>query len=291
MPTVAGYRKNWGLISVMAGLAVFAIESAEATPIVVAEDLAVSASQRADETVEYAFRARGGMSFLIDLEQHNLDLVLSITHPDGSTTAYNSPLLRKANEYVLVPGTTAGVYRVAVYSDEYTGVVGGHSLQITAISPGDGARDAYRLVSEASARHLALASADTEFDSHEDRKNAWNDVTDLYLQGAAVASQAGAGRLQAYATHCAAMIQYWRAWDWDYAARLATVAGALYRNADEPALAVDADRLLAGVLLESAQCVGKGPATRRVIRTRLEYLSLSERFSCRRREMHTTSRK
>ena len=73
-------------------------QAAAPEPKTLSVDETASATQRADETVTYLLAAHAGDSYLIEVEQRGLDLILTVEAPNGSTQSYNSPLLRDERE-------------------------------------------------------------------------------------------------------------------------------------------------------------------------------------------------
>jgi CHAT domain-containing protein len=210
--------------------------------------------QNADEIITYQFHALAGENFLIDIEQHNLDLIVSITHPNGTTLLANSPLLRKEHELIYLENLARGNHLISLHSEEFTGATGGHTITIETPGPGEPQLAALRLMTIGASTHHALAEgADaTDESPDEDKTGQWRDLADLYLQAAKLSKNAGHTRIQAQAVYSAAMIQYWRVWNWNRAIELAILAAELYLTAEEPALNFDARRLQAAALLEAA---------------------------------------
>ena len=83
----------------------------DASIVVLADGVAVTRSQRANEPLHYLIDARRGQTLLIEVEQRGLDVVVSVESPVGEIRRFNSPLFRDESELVLIDDTYAGRYR------------------------------------------------------------------------------------------------------------------------------------------------------------------------------------
>ena len=56
-------------------------------------------AQRADETRTYRFVAEQGRTYLIEVEQQSLDLIVTLETPDGASESFNSPSRREGSTW------------------------------------------------------------------------------------------------------------------------------------------------------------------------------------------------
>ena len=106
--------------------------TATSSPTSLAFGSTLNALQRANETATYSFVAEDGRTYLIEVEQQSLDLIVTVERPDGASESFDSPPQRDGTELVLLERTEPGTYRVTLRSEEYTGAVGGHSIRVSA---------------------------------------------------------------------------------------------------------------------------------------------------------------
>ena len=94
----------------------------------------LNASQRAGDTFTYAFAADEGRTYLIEVKQDSLDLIVTVQGPSGASEAFNAPARREGDELILLERTDPGTYIVELRSEEHTGAVGGHTIRVSAIA-------------------------------------------------------------------------------------------------------------------------------------------------------------
>jgi hypothetical protein len=90
----------------------------------------------ASHVARFVFKASGQRSYLIRVDQENLDFVIGLKRPKGTESAYNSPLARDERELVLIEHAAAGDYRISLTSTELTEAEGRHAIQVNAIPVG-----------------------------------------------------------------------------------------------------------------------------------------------------------
>jgi CHAT domain-containing protein/tetratricopeptide (TPR) repeat protein len=200
-----------------------------------------NATQRADETATYSFATEAGRTYLIEVEQKSLDLIVEVESPEGTSESFNSPLRREGNELVLVERAAPGTYRVILRSDEYTGAVGGHSIRVSSFGPAADTRelDALRQMSEGAAWY------------REGGQAAWIAATDDYLGAAEIWRTLAQPRREAQAKFSAATIAHFDIKDRPRAAELAAEAAQLYADLGDEAPAAKATSLQATALRET----------------------------------------
>lgn len=212
-------------------------QAAMPEPTALSIDETVSATQRAGETVTYLFAARADASYLIEVEQHGLDFVVTVEAPNGSTQSYSSPLRRDERDYALLDATVEGDYRIAVTSDEFTHAVGRHSIRATEFSAAgfDAVRsEAWRLMTSGAATNVAAERAKLAQTLEQEQVDALKKTSrDTYVRAGELWKQLGEPRLQAQALYSTAMLEYWDLYNWPGAAELAEIAANVYRDVDE----------------------------------------------------------
>lgn len=201
-----------------------------------------SAAQDSTQRVEYVFEAAANQTYLIELDQHGLDFVLSIADPRGDTREYGSPLLRDEREIALLENTLPGTYRVCVFTDEFSGAEGRHAIRLSALPPGDDAR-------------VWAALRDGAVAYRRGGEQGWADAIAAYETAAELARESGRQRDLAQALFGIAAIEYWYRYAWTRSAELATAAAQLYADLAEPVLEASALHLYAAALIEEATTV------------------------------------
>jgi CHAT domain-containing protein len=183
-----------------------------------------SATQRAGESVSYAFDASAGATYLIEVAQRGLDFTVTV-EGGGTTRGYNSPLKRDEGELVIVEASHDERFRVTLTSDENTDASGEHEIRVQLVdarSPPDPRwKGAWLSMSDAAAANAA-----------GDRANA-EQARNLYLAAAAFWEQLGQTHLQAQALYSVGKIEYLQLENWNAAFDNANKAAELYRGLDE----------------------------------------------------------
>ncbi len=262
-----------GLVAVLAGIgssvlallcvpAAVLAQAAEREPIPLSVDRTSSATQRADETITYRFTARAGETYLIDVDQRGLDLIVTVEAPNGGTQSYNSPLLRDEREYALLDAAAAGDYLITITSNELTNALGAHSILVSKFAEAEtGRSEAWRLMSAAAtlnaeadrarfAQTLEQAQVDTLKKSSRDS----------YARAGELWQQLDERRLRAQALYSTAMLEYWDLYNWPGGAELAKQAADTYGSVDED-LRVRAQFLAAYASVDAAGEMDREAAT------------------------------
>jgi tetratricopeptide (TPR) repeat protein len=200
----------------------------------------LNASQRAGDTFTYAFAADEGRTYLIEVKQDSLDLIVTVQGPSGASEAFNSPARREGDELILLERTDPGTYIVELRSEEHTGAVGGHTIRVSAIAELADARElaALRLMSDGAARN------------HEGGQTAWVAASDDYVAAAELWRALAQSSREAQAKFAAAMIAYWNTKDRRLSAELAAEAAKLYADSGDEAPAAKATFLQGSALIE-----------------------------------------
>src|SRR5262245_6162378 len=102
-------------------------QAAAPTPIRLSLSESASATQRPGEVVAYTFDARAGRTYLIEVEQRDLDLTVTVAS-GGASQAYNSPLRRDESELIVVDAQQDEPYLVTITADEPTDASGTHEI-------------------------------------------------------------------------------------------------------------------------------------------------------------------
>jgi len=88
---------------------------------------------RADQPLTFQVAVDANKTYLVEVDQGGLDLVVTVETPDGESRSYNSPLLRDDSELVLLQPADSGVFNITLVSDEYTGAIAHISIQATEV--------------------------------------------------------------------------------------------------------------------------------------------------------------
>jgi len=223
--------------SVLALLCVPAIAfgQAAAPPTGLSVNETASATQRADEKVTYSLAARAGDSFLVELEQRGLDLIVTVEAPNDSTQSYNSPLLRDEREYAVFDAAVAGEYRISITTNELTNALGGHSIVVSNLAEAETARSqAWRLMSTAAALNAQADRARLEQKLEQAQVETLKKTSrETYARAGEQWQQLGEHRLYAQALYSTAMLDYWDLNDWPGGAALLKLTADAYRGIDE----------------------------------------------------------
>ncbi len=232
----------WALLAVPAVLLTETIDSSDArqaNPLSVGQ--LTSVSHRATDRHAYSIEVTGGGTYLINVVQQDLDLVVTVYPPDGERTSYNAPLLRDERESVLIEPAASGAYRIVLHSDEHTGTTGGHGIVVIRLEDADQAEvDAWRWMTQAAAANF------------EGGEENWRQAVAAYEQAAHRWRELGKDRELAQTLYSIAALHSYQLAEWDHAADVAASASALYATIEQPALAANADHLRAAALIEVA---------------------------------------
>ena len=198
-----------------------------------------TAAQRADDTATYSFVAENARTYLIEVEQKSLDLIVTVERPDGTSESFDSPTRREGTELVLLEHPASGTYRVILRSEEHTGADAGHSIRVRDLGPAADTREinALRLMSEGAARF------------HEGSQAAAVAATNDYVAAADIWKELSQPQREAQARFAAAWIAHSRTKDRPRAAELAGEAARLYTEFGDEAPAAKAINLQATAIM------------------------------------------
>lgn len=204
-------------------------------------DIAQGAEQRSGEVATYAFRAERGATLLIEVEQHGLDFIVTVTDPSNTKRSYNTPLNRDERELVLIENADTGTYGISVVSEELTDTRGRHAIRVAAVPSNSDERyiEALRKMTDA-----AAANADGTRARTQQALGAFREASDLW-------QTLGSTRERAQALYSVATLEYWVEYDWTTAAEAARTAAELYEVVGQPSLQSNALLLQARALIES----------------------------------------
>ncbi|NNK51874.1 MAG: CHAT domain-containing protein [Xanthomonadales bacterium] len=195
------------------------------------------------------FDAAASESYLIEIEQGGLDLVVTVEDPSGETVSFNSPLLRDESELLVVDSSIAGVYSLSMLSPEYTGAIASVTIQLSKLT-GSATKARERL---AGLRQVSEASRLNQ----QQNLAGWTAALQAYKQANEHFLASGDGRNLARSLFSMATIEYWQMSQWDRSASLAARAAELYRKNGNAHLAANAIQLQAAALVEKALEVEK----------------------------------
>lgn len=200
----------------------------------------------AEDEVVLSFDADPNDSYILEVDQGGLDLVVAVEAPNGSTQAYNSPLLRDETELVVFDAPEDGRYRIHLYTDEHTGSKARLSAELTRGTGADPReREAQRLIARASAAN------------HAGTMEGWNEALVAYEAVLGTIPSSSDRRLAARSLFSMATIEYWQMGRWRRAADLAGEAAGIYASSGHPRLAASANQLRAAALIEETTEIEK----------------------------------
>jgi CHAT domain-containing protein len=205
------------------------------------------ATLRAADRVSFAIDLEAQGDYLLRVEQGGLDLVVTLTSPGGGSESFNSPLLRKEPELVLLTDRPAGRYELALHSDEHSDTVASPAVELVARTPSGDAREREALQAMTRGAAANVAGGD----------EAWREAVTEYERAADVWRELGRRRDEAQARFAAAMVEFWQLYAWQRSAELAEQAATLYTALDEPGLAASATELRGSAIAEQALEAGK----------------------------------
>ena len=229
-----------GIVAVSTALWALAAGAQSPNPVALPLDATLGELQGADDVVAYAFDARPGETYLIEVEQRGLDFIVAVKSPDGRSRSYDSPLKRDGTELMLLEDVAGGSYRVVVSSNEPTSATGRHEIRRTRVDPTNAAVPAWRLMSEGAGANALGSRA-----AAQDALVAYQRAVDLW-------QSLGNGPMRAQALYSVAMLEYWDMYDWSRAGQLAGEVVSAYDALSEPALQANAAFLQGLALIEQA---------------------------------------
>jgi len=206
-----------------------------------------------DQPLGFRFEAVAGTSYLIEVEQGGLDLVLNVESPAGISQSFNSPLLRDESELAIMDAPGKGIYTFVLESHEHSGAIAQPIIKVSVLWPQTG-KERDRL---AGLRLLSEASGAGHLSSVEGRTRALQ----AYERAALLFRNTGDDLYLARSLFSAASIEYWHQSQWDRSAKLAAKAADLYRFSGNERLAANAIHLQAAALVEKALEVEKSDLT------------------------------
>jgi CHAT domain-containing protein/tetratricopeptide (TPR) repeat protein len=210
-----------------------------------AESSAAVDRHGAAERFEYRLVAAAENRYLIAVEQRGLDLVITITGPDGAERSYDSPLGRDEREHVLLEATVPGAYVVTIRSEEHTGAAGAHEVRARALELAARPELGGWVAITEGAAAAAAGRNDEALAAYADAAEHW-----LRL---------GSTREHAQTLYSVATLHYDRS-DWTRSAELAAAAADLYAELGEDALRANARHLQAAALIETAVNIEHAPS-------------------------------
>ena len=210
----------------------------------------ITTQHRAADSSRYAAQISANRTYLLEITQQDIDLIIDVTYPDGRTRSFNSPLYRKEDETLLVQTVRNGPMTIVVRSDEITDTLVGHTVSLREVASTGQMQerrlDAWRLTTSAAEKNSAGGARN------------WADAFDEYSTAAGEWRRIGDAAMAARSLYCAAMISYEGLYDYDRALEAALDSESLYRAAGKEQLAVDVSRLRAATLLEIAALGNQG---------------------------------
>jgi CHAT domain-containing protein/Flp pilus assembly protein TadD len=215
-------------------------------PIRLSEGVPVDTTHAAGETVTYLFEGEPGETYLIELEQHVLDLVVTIEDPSGNRNSFDSALYEDAAEFVLLENIQTGDYVITINSDTLTTTREAHTIVISTLDSGGLEalyHSAWRSMSEGAEANAAESRGQEALRHYEAAAELWEAL--------------GETKLRAQALFNAAMLCYWALYDWEGAAEQAAAAAELYNALGERSLYGQARLTQAYSLMEVAQLAGE----------------------------------
>jgi CHAT domain-containing protein len=237
-----------------------AAAQSEQSEVTIVPGQAVSRAHGADEPISYLFDAKQGQSYLVEITQSGLDIIVTLDRPDADSRIFDSPLLRNESEFVFLEGIT-GNHRITLHSDEATHATGSHTIRVDVFDTSQPETEAWRLMSSAAAANAEGSKAG--------REEAW----EFYRAASELWRSLGRQREFAYAQFCAGMISYWDLWDWKGAATFAEAASAAYLDLEERSLYANAIFLRGYALVELASEQDPGEARTTFERAFADYSS------------------
>src|SRR5210317_402746 len=89
----------------------------------------------AGQSLEFVFEASAGTSYLVEVDQGGLDLVLTIQSPAGASRSFNTPLFRDESELAILDANQNGIYTLFLESHEYSGAFSQPTVKVSALLP------------------------------------------------------------------------------------------------------------------------------------------------------------
>ena len=203
----------------------------------------ITARHRANETFRYEFPALADHAYLLEIEQRGVDLVVTVTSPDGVERSFNSPLHRKENEIILVEAEQSGVVGITIGSEEFTDAKVGHAITLSDVSYQSTQDEAGQLPA------WRAMTRGAELNQRADEAS-WRAAIGEYLKAATLWRKLGTTAMEARAWFSIGMIQYWGLWDYEAVVQSSAEAEAVYRSIGYESMAVDTARLRATALME-----------------------------------------
>ncbi len=240
--TLRARRAAWQWATA-AAMMLAAGEAAGDSVVTLHEDQPLTLEQGAADRFDYDVTVDAPGDWLLRVDQRGLDLIVTITAPDGTAQSYNSPTFRDGAE-VVVLGAAPGRYRVVVHSDESTDARGAHTVVLTSLRAAEPrVREAWRLVATGGRANFSGG------------KEGWAQAVDAYERAAAIWHDLGRAREEADALFAVATIEYWQRSAWVRSANVAARAAETYGSLGEAALGANAVHLQAAALVEQALAI------------------------------------
>jgi CHAT domain-containing protein len=241
--------------------------SADLQAVRLLEGETVAREQTGREELRYAFEARQGRSYLLEIAQDRLDLVISIEAPDGSRQQYGSPLFRNESEFVMLHGSQGGLFFITLFANESPDSMGAHTIRVTDTRVSKTQKVAWRLLNDAAASNV-----------RGDRQSQLQALRN-YEAAAMLLHFTANAREQAFALYAAAMLNYWVLGEWHRADQLAANAALLYAATGLPRQQANAILLQAMTLTEAiTETTLKDPILERVSELLAESYAIHKRL-------------
>jgi CHAT domain-containing protein len=201
--------------------------------------------QRADETRVFRIELEAGRAYLLEVGQRELDVIVEVTAPDGSSRRFDAPLLRFEPERLLIEPHLSGIHAVSLSSNEYKGRTPRVTLQVSQFAP-------QSEVEQQSREALAAETQAAEANFLGGIEN-WRASLEGYRTASNTWRGLGILRPEARARLAQARLLHSRNGDWHGAARAAEEAAKLYASVNELGLYASALHLGGAALIEAAE--------------------------------------
>jgi CHAT domain-containing protein len=226
--------------------------SAQLEPSLLLPGTVNSGDLGSEQTSSFHFVVEEEKTYLVEVDQGGLDLVVTINTPGDQPQIYNSPLFRDENEIFLLEIKHTGTAVITLSSEEYTAARAALTVSLVEVfaqSEKERERlEALRLMTRAS---IANQRGTLE---------GWNEALDtLKLANTHLAFPDGRRNL-ARNLYSLAFIEYWQMLNWDGASELAARAAVIYDKVGQPRWSANAVQLQAASIIEKANEVEKSPS-------------------------------
>jgi CHAT domain-containing protein len=233
----------------MGPVLVLLLAAAGQVPIPEALDLEIGVvldvEHRAEEPRLFRAELEGGQAYVLEVGQRELDVLVEITAPDGTSRTFDAPLLRFGPERLLIEPLASGLYQISVRSTEYKRDPARLELRLDPRGPLEGADQHGR-----EALRFELRAAES---NHAGNMDQWRQAADLYQAAAESWRSTGAYAEEARARLALAWLLYGNLSAWQESVQEAARATELYDRLDKPGALAAAMHVQAAGLLEQAE--------------------------------------